>query len=152
MTTIPLAMLVARVEYHENGLGELFGFWYWNPPYVPLSEEGMLRYFKDLMANKSCQLRMRGTGDQIRGIFQHTVAVMSEDSVYPFRDDAEKASEMEDGANAVFVDLGNPKADFVPIDLMVDVQIEKAELIRTLKSGPDILELTLHPDFRAKLL
>lgn len=148
-TSIPLAMLAARVKYHDNGMGEIFGFWYWNPPHVPVSKADMQKFFADLMANKSCQVKVRGTGDQIRDLFRATVSNIPEDSGYPFRDQAEFAAELQNGEDEVFVDLGNPKPDFVPIDLMVDVVMEKSELIRKLKSDIDILELSIHPEFKA---
>ena len=149
---IPLAMLAARVHFNEDGTAEVFGFWYWNPPYLPLSSKDMQNFFfMDLMAGKSSQVTVRGTEDQIRDLFLFTVGNTSPDSGYPFRDRAEAAAAIPKGRGKVFVDLGNPKPDFVPIDVMVEVTEAKFKIIENLKSGVDQIELMLHPDFRVKI-
>ncbi|MBF0431957.1 MAG: hypothetical protein HQK83_11795 [Fibrobacteria bacterium] len=149
--TIPLSILVARVSMHNNDNAEIFGFWYWNPPQVPTTVEGMSAFFMDTLSQKSCQTIIKGTAEQVYWLFGWVAGETPDVESQPYYERAMRVSTLDCGQGIVFVDLANPKPDFVPLDCNLDVVISKKELIQQLKSGVDKIELLIHPDWSGKI-
>jgi hypothetical protein len=143
-------MLVARIYFLKTGMVELFGFWYWDPPKVPWTEKGMNFFGMDLLANKCAQVRVFGTSDQINDLFILTLSTNLDDGPYHFTKRGESVLEMGPGEGAVWVDLADPKPNFVPISSIVEVQEDEKTIFQQLKAGEDLITLNLHPSFKLK--
>lgn len=150
LSKVPLAMLVARISISKTNLVEMFGFWYWNPPNAPWSREEMSGFTLDLMANKCAQVSVIGTMDQINDLFILTLSTDPDNGPYHFTERGESVLGMGPGDSAVWVDLSNPKPDFVPINCLVEVQEDEKTVFEKLKAGVDQITLNLHPSFKLK--
>ena len=69
---LEIEMLVAYVDYFSDGHGEIFGFRYHPSINLPETKDEHLRFFRDLMAGSSVQMKLIGDWKQIQSVIDYS--------------------------------------------------------------------------------
>ena len=131
---------------------EIFGFWYYKELGLPATKEERKSFFGDLMAERCCQVSIKGTSQQIEEIISLAFAGLPESigneketqktivSIFDF---------LRENSNALhqFDDLMNPKGATLPLDVTIRVDEDFDSLKKKILSKPDVVQLRLDKDW-----
>jgi hypothetical protein len=139
---MPIGMLAAYVRFSKYEQSELFGFWYFQEMGLPSTRDEKLAFFHDLMTERCCQLRLKGSLEQIWEIIEVFGQAGGKVPQYPELLDAVK----QHGAIRVtFDDLAEAKGTSLELNTLVKVTEPMESVVAKVKNRRDVVELEIEP-------
>ncbi len=141
---LPIGMLAMYVRFSKDEPSELFGFWYFKEMGLPSSVVEKQAFFMDLMAERCCQVSLKGSLDQIGEIIGVSEQEQSRIPPYP---ELIAAVDQYGTIRVAFDDLSAPAGTSLGVDVLVKVKESQDTVIRELKNGNSVVNLEIDPEW-----
>lgn len=139
---VPIGMLAAYACFSKDEQSELFGFWYFQEMGLPSMRDEKRAFFHDLMTERCCQLRLKGSLEQIWEIIEVSGQEGGKVPQYPELLEAVK----QYGAIRVsFDDLAEAKGTSLELNTLVRVTEPMESVVAKVKNRRDVVELKIEP-------
>src|SRR5436189_2082099 len=142
-----LAMLVQSFSFHVDNTAEMFGFWYYRDHQLPTRRENRQSYFADLMDDRCCQVKLRGTIDQLfpvlsyAGECAHWLSGLRASIPSVSINEILSAANVQRGTTVILEAMPNATVESLPLEVDIAV-VQSADVIKAfLQTHVDIVEL-----------